>query len=90
MALGATDLADIEALLNTQVAPAQAAAELRRRFPALTITQCDPSDVDLETPFREWPRFSLHLVDGSDHCWRLTPDAARATGLVVVAHGMVA
>ncbi len=86
MGLGATDLADIEALLNTQVAQVPVVAALRRRFPALTVTQCDASDVDLETPFREFPGFSLYLVDRADHCWRLTPDAARATGLVVVAH----
>ncbi len=86
MALSATDLADIEALLNTHGAQAQAVAELRRRFPTLTVTRCDPSDVDLETPFREWPGVSLYLVDSADHCWKLTADAARATGLVVVAH----
>jgi hypothetical protein len=86
MALSATDLADIEALLNTQDVPANVVTELRRRFPTMTVTRCDPSDVDLETPFREWPACSLYLVDSADHCWKLTADAARATGLVVVTH----
>jgi hypothetical protein len=86
MALGATDLVEIAAVLDAQAEPAGAVADLRRRFPALTVTRCDPSDLDLETPFHAGARFSLYLVDSTDHCWRLTSDAARATGLVVVAH----
>jgi aspartokinase-like uncharacterized kinase len=85
MALSTTELAEIEAVLDTEAEPARVVADLRRRFPALTVTQCDPSDLDNETPFRAWSRFSLYLVDSADHCWRLTSDAARATGLVVVA-----
>ncbi len=85
MALGPTELAEIDTLLNTQAEPARLVAALRKGFPGLTVTQCDPSDLDLETPFRIWPRFSLFLVDNTDHCWRLTSDAARASGLVIVA-----
>ncbi len=86
MALSASDLVDIDALLETQSEPSLAVASLRQRFPHMTVTQCDPSDVDLETPFHTGSRYSLHLVDSADHCWRLTDDAARATGLVLVAH----
>lgn len=86
MPLGATDLAEIEAVLDVRAEPARVVADLRRRFPVLTVTRCDPSDLDFETPFRAGACFSLYLVDSSDHCWRLTSDAARATGLVVVAN----
>jgi hypothetical protein len=86
MALSQTQLADIEAVLNTEGEPVSVVATLRSGFPALTVTLCDASDVDLETPFRTWSRFSLYLVDSADHCWRLTADATRATGLVVVAN----
>lgn len=86
MALGTSDLADIDAMLQAQTEPVLAIAALRQRFPRLSVTQCDPSDVDLETPFRTWPRFSLHLVDSADHCWRLTSEMERATGLLLVAH----
>lgn len=86
MALGTSDLADIDALLQAQTQPVLAVAALRQRFPKLSVTLCDPSDVDLETPFRTWSRFSLHLVDSTDHCWRLTAEAERATGLLLVAH----
>jgi hypothetical protein len=36
-----------------------------------------------DQPFRRHPSFDLHLVDRSDHCWRLTADPARATGIVL-------
>jgi hypothetical protein len=85
MALGPAELAEIDALLNTQAGPASVVAGLRKCFPALTVTQCDASDVDLEAPYRTSSRFLLFLVDKADHCWRLTSDPTRATGLVVVA-----
>jgi hypothetical protein len=86
VALDQSDLTDIDALLQAQDEPTVAVAALRQRFPKLSVTQCDPSDVDLETPFRAYSRFSLHLVDSTDHCWRLTPELGRATGLLLVAH----
>lgn len=79
MPLDTTELTEIEALLGLAAEPALVMADLRRRFPRLTVTMCDPSDVDLVTPFRSTRHFSLYLVDGTDHCWRLTTDAARAT-----------
>jgi hypothetical protein len=86
VALSTSDLADIEALLAAQPEPSLAVTALRRRFPKMAVTQCDPSDVDLETPFRTWAGFALHLVDSADHCWRLTDQTERATGLLLVAH----
>ena len=70
--------------LSTANNSSQVVAGVRHRFPSLTITRCDASDVDTETPVLTVDRFSVFLVDGSDHCWRLTTDAARATGLVLV------
>lgn len=84
MALTDDHLREIETLLGAPDSNAQAITELRRSLPGLSVTRCDPSDLGVETPFREFPRFSVHLVDGSDHCWRLTADPACATGLVVV------
>jgi aspartokinase-like uncharacterized kinase len=89
MALDDADLAEIGALLGAGILPGEALTELRRRFPAMTVTRCDPSDVDTEIPFKVWPALSLYLVDAADHCWRLTSDAARATGLVLVEHPVV-
>jgi hypothetical protein len=82
MSLESHEIADIEYLLVSASAETVFAV-LRDRFPDLSLTRCDPSDIDTETPFREYGRYSLYLVDGADHCWRLTSDPTRATGLVV-------
>jgi hypothetical protein len=86
MALTADELKEIDALLQAPEADSSALADLRRRFPRLSLTRCDASDVDAEHPFRSYARFDLYLVDGTSHCWQLTPDPARATGLVVTEH----
>jgi len=86
VALSTQDLAQIEALLTPRGGDAQALSELRRKLPGLSFTRCDLSDLGAEQPFREYPRFSLYLVDRVDHCWRITLDPARATGVVVAQH----
>lgn len=86
MALTTDDLAQIEALLTVPDADGDVLALVRRRFPGLSVTRCAASDVDAEPAFRASRRFDLHLVDGHDHCWQLTSDPARATGIVVVLH----
>lgn len=86
MGLSADDLNEIESVLASSDADIRALADLRRRFPKLSLTRCDASDLDAQTPFRAYRRFDLHLVDGMDHCWRLTSDPSRATGIVVVEH----
>jgi hypothetical protein len=91
MSLGTDELNAIDELLGVELVSqsggdAHAFASFRRRFPRLSVTQCDASDVDLETPFRVYPRTSLLLVDASDQCARFTSDPARATGIVVARH----
>ena len=90
MGMSAEDLAAIDALLGALDADGEAPARIRQRFPRLSITRCDPSDMGAEKPFREYERFDLYLVDGSSHCWRLTENMDEATGLVVVARRPVA
>jgi hypothetical protein len=85
MGLSETDICQIETLAQAANCTASAVADLRQRFPALSLTSCAASDIDDATPFRAWPHLSLYLVDGNDHCWRLTDNAARATGLVIAA-----
>ncbi len=87
MALTHADMMEIDALLGNPEAGAAAIAELRARFPKLSLTRVDPSDLGMDTPFRQYGRFSLFLVDGSAHCWSLTDDPGRATGLVIAANG---
>jgi hypothetical protein len=75
----------IEAALSPPDADAAALAGFRRDFPGLSLTRCDVSDLGVEQPFRQYQKFNLYLVDASEHCWRLTADPARATGVVVAA-----
>ena len=82
MALNADELTEIEKILAGPDAGAQGFAELRRRFPHLSLTRCDASDV-VETPFREYPAFDVHLLDAADHCVQITTDPARATGIIL-------
>ena len=89
MALGAEELTEIERVLSASDADMRVFAELRRRFPHLSWTRCDASDLT-ETPFRSYPRFELHLVDRSDHCVQITADPLRASGIVLADRKVIA
>ena len=82
MALGADELLAIDEMLSASEADARIFAQLRSRFPHLSWTRCDATDVT-EEPFRTYSRFDVHLVDRSDHCVQITADPARATGIVL-------
>ncbi len=82
MALGPDELLEIDDVLSAPEADGRVFAQLRSRFPHLSWTKCDASDVP-ETPFRTYSRFEVHLVDRSDHCVQITADPARATGIVL-------
>ena len=87
MSLSPTDFAHIVSVLDSVGPSVDGVAALKARFVGLSFTRCHPSEVDTETPFFERETFSLYLVDAADHCWRLTDDPQRATGLVVAARG---
>lgn len=87
MALTAKEIAEIDGLLSAPDADGGSVADLRARFPKLSLTRCDASDVDADEPFRSYPRFHLYLVDGASHCWQLTSDPARATGILLAQTG---
>lgn len=82
MAVNAEELTEIERMLSTPEVNAQAFAELRLRFPHLSWTRCDASDVT-EAPFRSYESFDVHLLDSADHCSQITSDPARATGIIL-------
>jgi hypothetical protein len=82
MALGAEELREIDRVLSTSDVDARVFTELRRRFPHLSWTRCDASDVT-ERPFRSYPHFEIHLVDRTDHCVQITADPMRASGIVL-------
>ena len=79
------DLVRIGTLLAEPPQGGNPLADFRSRFPGLSLTRCDASDMSGEAPYCEYPSFNLYLVDGRDHCWHLTGDPAAATGIVVAA-----
>lgn len=81
MAVSPDELDEIDRMLSASDVDAQAFAALRRRFPHLSLTRCDASDV-IEAPFRSYARFDIHLLDSADHCARITDDPVRATGII--------
>ena len=83
MAVSADHLARLDAALGAPDAGDAAIAALRKDLAGLSLTRCDLGDVDQETPFRQYGRHTVFLVDASDHCWVFTTDPAQATGLVV-------
>jgi hypothetical protein len=83
MALSETVLGEIESCLAALGSGGNLTAEFRQRFPGISLTRCDASDMSGEEPYRRCPGFDLYLVDGRDHCWHITADAAVATGVVV-------
>jgi len=83
MPLTESHLAKLEMLLGSTEPTGNPLAGFRQQFPGLSLTRCDPLDMSGEEPFRAFPKFDLYLVDGSDHCWRLTDDPVEATGIVV-------
>ena len=58
-------------------------SELRAEFAPLHFTYCSNDDVGDYTPALENDKFVLYLIDGREHCLKLTTDYEMATGLVV-------
>lgn len=85
MSLSVAEVSQLESLLATSEGASQLAREFRERFPGRSLTRCDASDMGAEEPFRRFDTVELYLVDGRDHCWHITSDPARATGVVLAA-----
>jgi hypothetical protein len=87
MSVSEQSLVAIAELLESAEADAATIAELRRRFPGLSLSRCDAHDVADETPFRTFARCNLYLLDARDHCVRITSDPLVATGFVLSSTG---
>jgi hypothetical protein len=82
MAVTPEELKVIDEMLRAPNAETAAFPALRQRFPHLSWTRCDASDV-AEAPVLTSGCFDLHLIDAQDHCVQVTSDPQRATGLVL-------
>jgi hypothetical protein len=56
---------------------------LRQHYPDMHFTWCMDDDVCCDHAALESESFSLYLVDGHDHCLKLTNDPDIATGVVI-------
>ncbi len=78
------DIDKIECFLKDCEDKKNLTANFRERFPGISLTRCDPSDMSGEIPVRSGQEFDIHLVDGRDHCWKITQELPEATGIIVV------
>lgn len=83
MALTQQAIDDIKTLLATGTAGTELVLGLRKILPGMSVTLCNASDVDSETPVLETSGTAIYLIDTSEHCVRLTTLAEAATGLIV-------
>jgi hypothetical protein len=82
--LTSENLAKIEAMLDGADANESVFKDFRQNFPGVSLTRCDPSDVEGEKAYKEFPRFTLYLISAVDHCVTMTRDPGIATGIIVV------
>jgi len=85
MAISAELMQRIDAVLAQASADGPTLARLRGLVAGLTATRCDANDLADSKPFRSYERCTLYLLDGRDHCMKITDDPTTATGVVVVA-----
>lgn len=83
MPLSSHALTEIQDLLEKDSPAAERYAQLRQFFPGISVTRCDASDIDTETPALETNDFRVYLIDTSEHCVRITGDPEHATGLIL-------
>jgi hypothetical protein len=57
--------------------------QLRTEFAPLHFTYCYDDDISDRTPVIATEKFNLYLIDGREHCLKMTNDYEAATGIVV-------
>ncbi|MBX3605928.1 MAG: hypothetical protein KF788_11670 [Piscinibacter sp.] len=65
----------------------EAAAALRVRFAPLRVVVVDAFDMRGETPAVVGTRRQLYLGASDGHCWSVTGDPGRASGLILCDRG---
>lgn len=61
----------------------QTLGALRENLPDLHFTFCLDDEIGVEEPFLEDSGFNIYLVDGREHCMKLTRSLEAATGLLL-------
>ena len=61
----------------------QTLGALREAFTDIHLTYCMEEDMGIGEPVRRADGFNMYLIDGCEHCLRLTTDLESATGIVL-------
>lgn len=76
-------ISDIAHLAKARGVDYPALSYLRQVYPGLYFTHCLDDDINDIEPVLRGPGINLYLVDGRQHCLRLTEDFQAATGVVL-------
>lgn len=76
-------LGDIAHWVETHGVDYAALTHLRQVYPGLYFTHCLDDDINDAEPVLRGVGINLYLVDGRQHCLRLTEDFQVATGVVL-------
>ena len=76
-------LDQLATILNRAGLNEQTLGLLRETYRDMHLTWCMDDDIGIGEPVRRETGFNLYLVDGRDHCMRLTNDPEAATGVVL-------
>ncbi len=84
--ISSSRLAQIVQRVERQEINGQLLSRLRKAYPDLHFTYCMNADVMEDiSPVEKRAEFNVYLVDGREHCLRLTTDHNVATGVVLAA-----
>lgn len=76
-------LDEILAFVNAEGGEANVIPKLRERWPDMHFTHCLEDELCLEEPVREGETANVYVVDGSEHCMKITKDPDTATGILI-------
>ena len=76
-------ITDIARLVAAEGPTPATLTDLRRIYPGVYFTSCLDDDIVEVDPVLQGVGLNLYLVDGRQHCMRLTKDFQAATGVVL-------
>lgn len=76
-------LTSIAEQIKGQVLNEGVVSNLRGEYPGIHFTYCMEDDLPNHEPLMECAGFNLYLVDGREHCLRLTRNYEHASGIVI-------
>lgn len=81
--ISSEQLQSIAFAINAHSLNESVVALLRGQYPGIHFTYCMEDDIFNHEPVLACNGFNLYLVDGREHCLRLTREYADASGIVI-------